>query len=68
MFWIFMAAIIMGIVLFKMGVLSILTIVLLLCIKALLTIVVLTTGVTLWKQYKNRKQKQLPGGTYESDR
>lgn len=62
------AVIIMCIVFYKLGVITVLAAILLLVLKAILAIFLMVTGYFGWRCYRNRKPKQLPGGTYEHDR
>jgi len=62
------AVIIMCLVFYKLGFVTLLAAILLLILKMILAIFVLIAGVFGWRCYRGRKPKQLPGGTYESDR
>jgi len=62
------AAIIMCIVFYKLGVVTVLAAVLLLVLKSIMAICLLVAGFFGWRCYRNRKPKQLPGRTYEDNR
>lgn len=58
MFWITMAAIVMGVLLFKMGVLSVLVVLLAAAFKFALVIIILLMGLLLWRHF--RRSRQIP--------
>lgn len=68
MFWLTIAAIVMTYLAFQLGVVSVQAAVFWLVIKSIMASFVLVAGFFGWRCYRNRKPKQLPGGTYEQDR